>query len=57
MSLLAFSDPEQNRTVNGMLYSDYTLQDCSVRYLGFTQLLNPFTTFEVSPLLTIQLLI
>jgi len=50
MCLLGFLDPEENRTVNGMLYSDYPLQDCSVHYLGFTQIMNPITTFEVSPM-------
>lgn len=48
MSLLGFLEPKEDRTVNGMLYSNYALEDCSVHYLGFTQIMNPVTTFEVS---------
>jgi hypothetical protein len=47
MSLLGFIDTEEDRTTNAMLYSNYVLQDCSVHYLGFTQIFNPVTTFEV----------
>jgi hypothetical protein len=49
MALVAFIDAGADRTIDGMLYSDYALQNCSVRYLGFTQVTDPVTTFQVWP--------
>jgi hypothetical protein len=47
MSLLGFIDSGTDRTIDGMLYANYALQNCSVRYLGFTQVTDPVTKFEV----------
>lgn len=45
--LLGFIDPDTDRTIDGMLYRNYALQNGSIRYLGFTQVNNPVITFEV----------
>ena len=56
LSLLGFIDPGADRPIDGMLYQNYALQNCSVRYLGFTQVVSPVTTFEVTAFFVIDLM-
>ena len=48
LALLAFIDPGTDRPIDGMLYQNYAMQNCSIRYLGFTQVIDPVTIFEVT---------
>lgn len=49
-----FLDPEQNVPIDGMMYRNYALQNCSVSLISFNQINQPTTQIQVLILLVRQ---